>query len=291
MDSWKMHRLAERYAFFPPNPPRYEADTIDVIPKKHGAIPYFIIIAPGFQNPWTETWTLIYCHGNAEDLGVIRTWCRRVSQSLRVNVMAWDYPGYGFNGTVGKCTESGCYEDMAHVYNWCIQQGISENRMILWGKSLGSGVVVHLAAKLSMKKRSFGGVILQSPFTSAVRVVTKKLSWIPFVDIFDNISKINAIQVPILIIHGTNDDIVPFSHGQELRDKCRRGRLVELKGADHNNLEHSYADTILCQISTFFDDIDYHQNQGLNHDQCHVCLADDPQDSSIMSSISCFSSV
>jgi pimeloyl-ACP methyl ester carboxylesterase len=283
-----MHRLAERYAFFPPNPPRYENDTIDVISKKMGSIPYFIIIAPGFQNPWTETWTLIYCHGNAEDLGTIRGWCRHVAHSLRVNVMAWDYPGYGFNGTVGKCSESSCYDDMAQVYNWCLQQGIVENRIILWGKSLGSGVAVHQAAKLSMKKRSCGGVILQSPFTSAVRVVTKKLSWIPFVDIFDNISKINAIQVPVLIIHGTNDEVVPFSHGQELRNKCRRGRLVEIAGADHNNLENNYADTILCQISTFFDTINHYQDQ--EHNQRQVCLAEEPEDNSVMSSISCFSS-
>lgn len=282
-----MHRLAEKYAFLPPNPPRYEAETVDVISKRHGSIPYFIIVASGFQNPWNETWTLIYCHGNAEDLGMIRGWCQQVSHSLRVNVVAWDYPGYGYNGTLGRCSESGCYEDMMQVYNWCVQQGIMENRIILWGKSLGSGIAVHQAAKLSLKKRPFAGVILQSPFTSAVRVVTKKLSWLPFVDIFDNLAKIHVIHVPILIIHGDQDDIVPLSHSQELKEKCRRGRLIQLKGANHNDLEHMHHDTILCQISAFFGDID--QYQQYDRDRCQVCLAEEPHTNSIMSSISTIS--
>ena len=269
-----MYRIAERYAFYPPNPPTYEAEVVDVISKKYGHIPYLVFVASGFHNVWIDTWTIIYCHGNAEDLGIVRSWCRHISRGLGVNVIAWDYPGYGYNGTLGKCSESSCYDDMAQVYSWCLQQGIPENRIILWGKSLGSGIAVHQAARLAAKKKSVAGVILQSPFTSAVRVVTNKLSWLPFLDIFNNVSKINVIQAPIILIHGNRDTVIDISHSRELLEKCRRARFIELPGANHNDIENDYADTLLCQLANFI--IEVEQYQRSPPDRCQVCSISQP---------------
>jgi alpha-beta hydrolase superfamily lysophospholipase len=258
-----MHRITERFAFLPPKPPTYEIETVDVIAKPNGCIPYFIEVALGYSNPWTQTWTVLYSHGNAEDLGSIRTWCRRICHSLGVNVIGWDYPGYGCPNTTVTCSESACYEDFYRVYSWCLQQGISEDRLILWGKSIGTGIVIHQAAKMANKNRPLAGVILQSPFTSAVRVVSRKLALLPFVDIFDNISKIGSIEAPILFIHGDQDDIVDINHSHELLTKCRHAQLIELKGATHNNIESHYYNSVLTQIAFFLIRVE--------HTRKHVC--------------------
>jgi len=125
--------------------------------------------------------------------------------------------------------------------------------LIRFGRSLGSGPTVHLASYLNDEKK-IAGVILQSPLSSAIRVVSNKLALIPAVDMFENIKKISKITSPILIMHGTDDEVVPYSHGVELKTKVEGKRLwkfLSLAGAGHNNIESEHSDELLETLSLF----------------------------------------
>lgn len=114
---------------------------------------------------------------------------------------------------------------------------IPPKKILLFGRSLGSGPTVDLAKSLG---RNLGGVILIAAVASCVRVVFKKIKRTPRFDMFPNIDKIQGICVPVLFVHGLDDDIVPFNHSLQL---CQASRYplepVWIPLAKHNNLESS----------------------------------------------------
>lgn len=147
--------------------------------------------------------------------------------------MCYDYSGYGLAN--GKPSEQDCYSDIlaAHTYLVSHMQ-IPPNRIILFGRSLGSGPTVQLASTLS---NNVAGVVLISAFTSCLRVVLDSKRTRKF-DMFVNIDKVDRIVVPVLCVHGTADDIVPISHGVRLAQRARFALdPCWIRGAGHNNLE------------------------------------------------------
>lgn len=117
----------------------------------------------------SQTKTLLYSHGNATDLGASFPMQVVLAHSLDVNVVVYDYSGYGESG--GVPSEYGTYRDIDAVYDYVlgtVADGNSKN-IILYGQSVGSGPCCYLAAK---KGIGLGGMILHSPFTSGMRVLT-----------------------------------------------------------------------------------------------------------------------
>jgi fermentation-respiration switch protein FrsA (DUF1100 family) len=188
------------------------------------------ITAVYLPNP-SAPYTLLYSHGNAEDLGTIE----QTLHELRARgwaVFAYDYPGYGTS--TGKPSESGCYAAIAAAYSYLTTlKNVPPERIVLYGRSLGSGPSLELATHVPV-----GGIILDGAFTSTFRVFIpcKLLFW----DKFDNLAKITHLHPPlppILSIHGTVDKTVPFWHGVAL-DAAYPGPKEHLwiQGADHNNI-------------------------------------------------------
>lgn len=156
--------------------------------------------------------TVIYSHGNAEDIGQAKHLAIYLSEHLQVDILLYDYTGYGTSR--GRPSERNCYNDIESVFKYLVDtKNVKTQDIILYGRSLGSGPTVHLAHLLSLNNIHLRGVILQSPISSAVRVVSESLAKIPGVDMFENIKKIGSIHFPILIVHGDSDQVVPFSHG------------------------------------------------------------------------------
>ncbi|MBM0743732.1 alpha/beta hydrolase [Phormidium sp. CLA17] len=178
-------------------------------------------------NP-TATYTVLYSHGNAEDLGRIRQRLERL-KNLGVSVFAYDYRGYGTSQ--GKPSEQNAYQDIEAAYRYLtVTLGISPNRIILYGRSLGSGTSVEIASR-----EAIAGLILESPFTSTFRVITQ-IAVVPF-DRFDNLRKIEKVRCPVLFLHGTQDGLIPFRHSEILLRQVRSSKqLVAIAGADHNDL-------------------------------------------------------
>ena len=156
--------------------------------------------------------TILFFHGNAGSLEN-RTYKLNHFKNLNLNflIIAWR----GFNGNKGKPNEMGLYEDAESAIKWLKAKGVKEKNIILYGESLGTGVAVEVA-----QNKNYAGVILESPFTSMVNMGKKYYPFFPvsflLKDKFESYKKINKISVPVLIMHGKVDKIVPYAMGKKM---------------------------------------------------------------------------
>eukprot|EP00929_Paragymnodinium_shiwhaense_P049899 TRINITY_DN25162_c0_g2_i1.p2 TRINITY_DN25162_c0_g2~~TRINITY_DN25162_c0_g2_i1.p2 ORF type:complete len:265 (+),score=47.89 TRINITY_DN25162_c0_g2_i1:149-943(+) len=178
--------------------------------------------------------TLLFSHGNAEDLGLIVGYFRDMSLTHNVNVFAYEYTGYG--NSSGQPREVAVYADVEAAFKYVRDQlGVPWEEIIPYGRSIGTAPSIHLASITAVR-----GIILQSPMASIFRIPFQFRFTLPG-DVFCNIDKIDDVCCPVFIIHGTKDEIVPCWHGEALYERCRKkgtnydAYIVE--GADHNNLE------------------------------------------------------
>lgn len=185
------------------------------------------ISAVYLQNPAAK-YVLIYSHGNNEDLGVVM-YTLHALYNMGFSVLSYDYEGYGTSE--GTPSESATYQDIQAAYDYLINdKKMPAQRIILFGRSVGTGPTTELAAKYPV-----GGVILVSPFLSAYRVVTHYP--LLLFDKFNNFANINKIKAPILFIHGKQDEIVPFWHGEMLFNEFNGTKVnCWLDDNGHNDL-------------------------------------------------------
>jgi pimeloyl-ACP methyl ester carboxylesterase len=90
------------------------------------------------------------------------------------------------------------------------EKSIPQNKIIVFGTSLGTGPSTWIA---SQEGANFRGLVLQSPFTSVVRIKVPMKS-LAFFDMFENIDRIEKVKCPVFIIHGRQDEVVPFDHAE-----------------------------------------------------------------------------
>lgn len=208
---------------FLPQPSSY-SDTSDILKlTTHDQIQ---LSAVYLQNPASK-YTILYVHGNAEDLGDIQLILRQL-RDIGFSVFAYDYRGYGTSqGQPSECT---AYRDIETAYNYLIQQlTVPAQRIIAFGRSVGGGSVVDLAVR-----KPLAGLIVESSFTTAFRVVLP-FPILPF-DKFPNIHKIKRVTCPVLIMHGKADNVIPFQHGQKLFAAANEPKLsLWVERADHND--------------------------------------------------------
>lgn len=172
--------------------------------------------------------TILFSHGNAEDLGDSLTFLQ-MYRDAGFAVFAYDYRGYGTS--TGRPTENGVYEDAAAAYDYLTKQlKVPPDRIISMGRSVGCGPAIHLAAT-----HQTAGLIAEAPFMTAFRVLTR-LPLLPS-DKFNNLREIKKVHVPVLIIHGRNDQVVPFWHGQRVFMAANEPKaFVAVDGAGHNDI-------------------------------------------------------
>ncbi|MBF2067513.1 MAG: alpha/beta hydrolase [Calothrix sp. C42_A2020_038] len=208
---------------FLPQPSTYQ-DTQEII--KLNSPDGVILSALHLPNP-TAKYTILYAHGNAEDLGDIRQVLEELNK-LGFSVFAYDYRGYGTSQ--GTPSEQNTYKDIDTAYNYLTQVlKLAPQQIIVYGRSVGGGSAVDLAAR-----KPIAGLILESTFTSAFRVRVP-FPILPF-DRFSNIDKIDDIKSPVLIMHGKEDNVVPFYHSQQLFEKAPSPKMnLWVEGANHNN--------------------------------------------------------
>jgi abhydrolase domain-containing protein 17 len=172
--------------------------------------------------------TLLFSHGNAEDIGDDMFFLQSFYDA-GFSVMAYDYRGYGTS--TGKPSEQGVYEDVFAAYDYLTQQlHVPANQVIAMGRSLGCAAAVHLSAG-----RPVAGLVIEAPFLSAFRVLTRVqvLPW----DKFNNARDIRKVHVPVMIVHGRNDQIVPFWHGEKLYRLANEPKtFLPIDGAGHNDV-------------------------------------------------------
>jgi fermentation-respiration switch protein FrsA (DUF1100 family) len=185
------------------------------------------ISATYLANPGAP-FTILFSHGNAEDIGDDEPLLEEV-RAAGFAVLAYDYQGYGTSA--GKPTERHSYDDEDAAYDFLVHTTrIPPSRIIAFGRSVGSGPAVDLVSR-----RPVAGLILESAFTSAFRVVTR-VSVFPF-DRFNNLHKIKGIHCPVLVIHGTQDSVINVAHGKELFAAANQPKqALWVEGAGHNDV-------------------------------------------------------
>ena len=217
--------FADSLIFQPPRTP-YSSDEEHFIQLTNNGGPSIA----AYYRPADENMpTILWSHGNAENLSSVKHAMDGLHQ-MGFGVLAYDYPGYG--NSPGEPDEKGCYDAISSAYQFLIEdQKIPTPQIILAGQSVGSGPTCWLA-----EKHEHGGLLLISPFLSAFRTVTH----IPLFprDRSQNLHRINNISTPLLIIHGEEDEVIPFAHGRKLFDlsPSDQKNFLPVPKAGHNDL-------------------------------------------------------
>ena len=216
--------MSDRMIFQPPSP-SYRAGQLPIVmvPTDGGSIATLHL-----PNPRAAV-SVLYAHGNAEDLGQLVPYLEELRRT-GFAVLAFDYRGYGMS-TGSPPSAKGATSDMEAVYRHAVKTlAIPPSRIVLFGRSVGSGPATDLASRVPI-----GGLVLESAFVSAFRVLTR-VSLLPF-DRFHNLRHIRRVRAPVLVIHGTADEVIPVSHGRLLYEAAGQPRqALWIDGAHHNDV-------------------------------------------------------
>ena len=150
-------------------------------------------------------------------------------------IIAWR----GFSGNDGKPSENNLYIDGNSAMEWLKKNGVDENNIIIYGESLGTGIATEIA-----QNGNFAGLILETPFTSMVEAAKNFYPYIPvgllLKDKYENQKKIKNINIPILVMHGEADKIVPFWMGKKIFDLANNPKYSYFTKHDDHMMEYDY---------------------------------------------------
>jgi abhydrolase domain-containing protein 17 len=203
------------------------------------------IAALYLPNP-TAKYTLLMSHGNGEDLGEIRSQMEAF-KAMGLSVFAYDYRGYG--KSQGSASVGNVYDDIETAYGYLTQTlKIPPDRILLFGRSVGGGPSTYLASR-----QPIAGMILQSTFISTFRVVIP-IQILP-IEKFPNQEHLRKTRAPLLLIHGTDDRVIPYWHSQVLYQTAQGPKqFFTVEGADHNDVSivagDRYSQAIVQWIKT-----------------------------------------
>jgi uncharacterized protein len=191
--------------------------------------------------------TILFFHGNGGELAD-RAERLAFYRDHGYGALFLSYRGYG--ASEGRPSEAGLMSDAVAAYEWLLNRGIGPERIVIVGESLGSGVAVQLAAA-----RSVAAIALEAPFTSAADIARMRYWWLPISllmkDQFRSIEHIARIRAPLLILHGSDDGIVPIGSGRRLFEAARDPKeFVEIAGGTHVSI---FSPESWAQELAFFD--------------------------------------
>lgn len=183
-----------------------------------------------WRAPAADQPTVVHFHGNAGSLAGATAENKELA-ARGFGVLLVEYRGYG--GNPGSPSEEGFYEDGRAALAFLVSQSIPPAKTILKGHSIGTGTATQLA-----RETQAGGLILVAPFTSLPAAGSAALPVLPMgllvTNRFDNLAKLPALTLPILVQHGTGDTTIPYTQGEALAASNPRAELQSLDGADHN---------------------------------------------------------
>jgi fermentation-respiration switch protein FrsA (DUF1100 family) len=190
--------------------------------------------------------TIIYFHGNA---GKLENRIHKLNhfKDMDVNflIIAWR----GFSGNDGKPSEENLYIDGNSSIKWLKNLGLSEKDIIIYGESLGTGVATEIA-----KNNNFAGLVLETPFTSMIEAAKNFYPYIPvrilLRDKYENDKKIKNINIPVFVMHGEADQIVPFWMGKKIYEMANQPKYSYFTEYDDHMME--FDEKLVFELRTFF---------------------------------------
>jgi len=197
---------------------------------------------------------VLYLHGNGSNMGANVEHANRFHR-LGLSVFAIDYRGYG-KSQGDFPSESQVYEDAQLAWDYLVKQrGVNPNQIYIYGHSLGGAIAIDLA----VRHPEAAGVIVEGSFTSTRAMVDfqKGLFWLFPIDLlltqrFDSLSKVDRLQMPVLFIHGTADNVVPVEMSKKLFDAAPEPKqLYIVPDGGHNNVAQIGGAEYLQIVSQF----------------------------------------
>jgi uncharacterized protein len=236
----------QRALLYPaPSPRQVElgAGTVVSLPLPDGGESWALHLPAPEDGP-----TAVYFHGNGEQVADLPGYAADLREA-GIGFLAVEYPGYG--GASGHPTEAGLYAAAQTALCWLRAQGVPRESIVLYGRSLGTGVATEMAHRGHGSK-----LLLVSPFTSVVEAAGDLYPIFPtgllVKDRYDNAKKAPQVPIQVLIIHGRADRLVPFSHGERLAQRFPSAELLGVDGAGHNDVMRKAA--IQARVVSFIRD-------------------------------------
>ncbi len=189
--------------------------------------------------------TILFLHGNAGNLD------NRIDKlnflgNMDINFLIISWRGY--SGNPGNPSETGLYKDALGGIEWLNKKGISNDRIILYGESLGTAIATEVA-----QNENFAGIILEAPFTSMVDMGQKIYPIFPvkflLKDKYESKNKIKNIKSPILILHGRKDKIVPFYMGEKIFEMANSPKFKYFTDLDDHMM--NFDEKLVNEIDLF----------------------------------------
>ena len=227
--------IFQRNLMYHPNENNYFGDKLEVeIEKVNITTSDNINLLGWFHNKDLKKFkTIVYFHGNAGKLDN-RIYKLNYFKNLDVNflIIAWR----GFSGNKGKPSEDGLYEDGKSTIEWLKNLGVTEKDIIIYGESLGTGIATEIA-----QNNKFAGLILETPFTSMIEAAKNFYPYIPvgllLKDKYRNDKKIKNINIPLLVMHGEADQIVPYWMGKTIYEIANQPKYSYFTKYDDHMME------------------------------------------------------
>lgn len=178
--------------------------------------------------------TVVLFHGNGSTIGDDVDLADAL-HSHGLGVLLVEYRGYGVSRGSPRPSEPGLYLDAMTALDALEQRGVKKDRVVLWGLSLGTGV----ATEMALRGRG-SALVLLAPYTSVRAMASHYAPVLPtslIVDErFDTITKAPKIQLPVLVIQGDSDEVIPVAMGKEVAAAFPKAKLIIVKGGHHNDL-------------------------------------------------------
>ena len=242
--------VVNRFAFYPDRTFALTAAQLpanvrhEFIPAENGEKIELFIVRVGEPRA-----VLLYFHGNGGNIAQRVPELQKLSAVTGATVIGVGYRGYG--ASTGHSSESGIYQDGEAALRYAqATLGFPAEKILLLGRSLGSTVAVHLGTR-----HKVGGIILVTPLLTGPKLVKAHgLGALTFLvgDSFDNLSPAPALTAPVLVVHGTDDEVIPFAHGEALFAAIKAPkRFVTIVHGHHNDLEFVDAKTFWDSIADF----------------------------------------
>lgn len=176
---------------------------------------------------------VLYFHGNG---GCLAGWgevAEELSERMKWNVWIVDYPGFG--KSEGDVISEEQLHRVANALYAAARAEFPDAKIVPLGRSIGTGIALKLASE-----QPVAGLILESPYYSLVDVASVKYPWVPMALLRYRIRSdlwMPKVTAPVLIAHGTDDEVIPFEQGLRLSGLAQHGEFVQLPGAHHNDID------------------------------------------------------
>ncbi|MBW7876868.1 MAG: alpha/beta hydrolase [Candidatus Cloacimonetes bacterium] len=204
---------------------------------------------------------VLMCHGNAGNISYMID-SAKVLWDMGYSVFVFDYRSYGLS-QAKPLSEEATYMDTRAAYLWLKNsKGYAEDQIIVHGRSLGGPQAAHVARRFFPK-----ALVLESTFTSLPELGKQLYPWLPVLLLsrvqYPTLEDVKAVRCPVLIVHSTQDEVIPYPHGQKIFETAPEPKSFVTITGDHNEGYFTSGKTYVDGLKSFLMGLNSSQAEGV----------------------------